>query len=99
MLFHRFRTDRAEKKSDVGHIGTIIAPKHPAGSGIELFKNGTPISGDITSQIILRDAGTEVNQEPGIGPDQDHDKRRPTPEKPRTASCATPRMSNTAALI
>ena len=71
----------------------------PAESGIELFKNGKPIGGDITSQIILRDAGTEVNQEPGIGPDQDHDKRRPTPEKPRTASCATPRMSNTAALI
>jgi hypothetical protein len=42
----------------------------PAESGIELFKNGKAISGDITSQIILWDAGTEVNQEPGIGPDQ-----------------------------
>jgi len=28
-----------------------------------------------------------------------HDKKRRTSEKPRTASCATPRMSNTAALI
>ena len=42
----------------------------PNESGIALFKNGKPISGDITSQIILWDAGTEVNQEPGIGPDQ-----------------------------
>jgi hypothetical protein len=42
----------------------------PADSGLELFKNGKPISGDITSQMILWDAGTEMNQEPGIGPDQ-----------------------------
>ncbi len=42
----------------------------PAESGIPLFKNGKPISGDITAQIILWDAGTEVNQELGIGPDQ-----------------------------
>ena len=42
----------------------------PAESGIELFKNGKAISGDITSQIILWDAGTEVDQEPGIGTDQ-----------------------------
>jgi hypothetical protein len=39
-------------------------------SGIELFKNGKPISGEISSQIILWDVGTEVDQEPGIGPDQ-----------------------------
>jgi hypothetical protein len=31
---------------------------------------GQPTSGDITSKFILWDAGTEVNQEPGIGPDQ-----------------------------
>jgi len=42
----------------------------PVESGIELFKNDKPISDDITSQILLWDAGTEVNQEPGIGPDQ-----------------------------
>jgi len=42
----------------------------PAESGIALFKDGKPIGGDITSQIILWDAGTEVNQELGIGPDQ-----------------------------
>lgn len=39
--------------------------------GIELFdKNKEPISGDITSQITLYDLGTEVNQEPGSGNEQ-----------------------------
>ncbi len=42
----------------------------PAESGIELFKNGRAISGDVASQLIMWDAGTEVDQEPGIGPDQ-----------------------------
>jgi opacity protein-like surface antigen len=42
----------------------------PSEAGIALFKDGKAISGDITSQMILWDAGTEVNQEPGIGPDQ-----------------------------
>ena len=42
----------------------------PAESGIELFNNDRGISGDITSQMVLWDAGTEVDQEPGIGSDQ-----------------------------
>ena len=49
----------------------------PADSGIELFKNGKPISGDITAQIILWDAGTEVNEEPGIGPNQGPRQKAP----------------------
>lgn len=49
----------------------------PNESGIELFKNGKAVSGDITSQIILWDAGTEVNQEPGIGPDQGPRQKAP----------------------
>lgn len=40
-------------------------------AGIPLFDaQGTPLSGDITSEVFLLDAGTEVNQEPGLGPDQ-----------------------------
>lgn len=39
-------------------------------NGIDLFNNGLPISGDITTQISLYDAGTEVNEEPGFGPNQ-----------------------------
>jgi hypothetical protein len=42
----------------------------PRESGIELYKNGKTTSGDITSQISMWDAGTEVNEEPGIGPNQ-----------------------------
>jgi len=38
---------------------------------ISLFDaKGNPISGDFTSLFQLWDAGTEVNQAPGIGPDQ-----------------------------
>ena len=42
----------------------------PDETGIELFTNGLPISGDITAQIGLWDAGTEVNEEPGVGENQ-----------------------------
>jgi len=40
------------------------------GDGIALFNNGTPISGDLTSSVTLWDAGTEANEEPGIGANQ-----------------------------
>jgi hypothetical protein len=40
-------------------------------NGLELFdKTGKPLSGDVTSQFGLWDAGTEVNEELGIGPNQ-----------------------------
>jgi hypothetical protein len=43
----------------------------PREEGIALFDaSGKPIAGDITSQILLWDAGTEVNEEPGLGPNQ-----------------------------
>lgn len=43
----------------------------PDGAGIALFDaNNMPISGDVTAQVLLWDVGTEVNQEPGLGPDQ-----------------------------
>ncbi|MGB7948081.1 MAG: spondin domain-containing protein, partial [Candidatus Binatia bacterium] len=42
----------------------------PGEASIELFKHGKPISGDLSTQIMLWDAGTEVDQEVGIGPDQ-----------------------------
>jgi hypothetical protein len=49
----------------------------PGGSGLALFTNGTPLSGDITDMIMLYDAGTEVNEEPGVGPNQA--PRQPAP--------------------
>ncbi|MCL3780344.1 hypothetical protein EMN47_08045 [Prolixibacteraceae bacterium JC049] len=39
-------------------------------TGIALFQNGQPISGDITSHLKLWDAGTEVNEYPGAGNNQ-----------------------------
>ena len=39
-------------------------------SAIDLFMNGEAISGDITDKFMLWDAGTEVNQAPGIGDEQ-----------------------------
>ncbi len=43
----------------------------PDENGIALFDaKGSPVSGDVTSKFILWDAGTEVNEELGIGPNQ-----------------------------
>lgn len=50
----------------------------PAEPGIALFDaKGMPIAGDLTSKLVLWDAGTEVNQEPGVGADQA--PRQPAP--------------------
>jgi hypothetical protein len=32
--------------------------------------SGAPVRGDMTPQLSLWDAGTEVNEEPGLGPNQ-----------------------------
>ncbi|HEX5963564.1 MAG TPA: spondin domain-containing protein [Gemmatimonadales bacterium] len=38
---------------------------------IALFDaSGAPLSGDLTTRLSLWDAGTEVNEEPGLGPNQ-----------------------------
>jgi hypothetical protein len=37
---------------------------------IALFVGGKPVSGDMTAQLSLWDAGTELNEEPGLGPNQ-----------------------------
>src|ERR1051325_1786571 len=43
----------------------------PSVNGITLFDNkGNPVSGDITNQLYLWDAGTEKDEEIGIGPNQ-----------------------------
>jgi hypothetical protein len=45
----------------------FYAPK----TAIDLFDaKGNPLSGDITDRFFLWDAGTEVNEAPGIGPNQ-----------------------------
>jgi hypothetical protein len=42
----------------------------PGDMGIRLFKGTTAISGDITGQVMLWDAGTELNEYPGAGINQ-----------------------------
>ena len=43
----------------------------PGTDGIALFDDaGSPITGDVTDQILIWDAGTEIDQEPGVGADQ-----------------------------
>jgi hypothetical protein len=43
----------------------------PGANGIALFDaKGVPVSGDITDQFYLWDAGTEKDEEIGIGPNQ-----------------------------
>lgn len=43
----------------------------PSDMGIALYDmNGNAITGNVTSQIYLWDAGTEVNEEPGMGANQ-----------------------------
>ena len=50
----------------------------PGAKAIALFDaKGMPIKGDITSQLYLWDAGTEVNEEPGLGASQA--PRQPAP--------------------
>jgi hypothetical protein len=39
-------------------------------NGLPLFKDGAPISGDVTDYVLLYDVGTEVDQFPGAGLDQ-----------------------------
>ena len=42
----------------------------PSGAGIMLFDGTNPVTGDITDQIMLWDAGSEANEEPGLGDNQ-----------------------------
>jgi hypothetical protein len=43
----------------------------PDGDGIALWDmGGNQVAGDVTAQIALWDAGTEANEEPGLGADQ-----------------------------
>ena len=42
----------------------------PTGAGIALFNGMTPVNGDVTAQVHLWDAGTEMNEEPGVGANQ-----------------------------
>ena len=57
-------------------FATMFVPSNdlffsPDGDGIALFNSGgAPVTGDVTDQVHLWDAGTEANEAPGAGPNQ-----------------------------
>jgi len=57
-------------------FATMFVPSNdlfyaPNESGIALFdESGNPVAGDFTAELMLWDAGTEANEEPGVGPNQ-----------------------------
>ena len=56
-------------------FATMFVPSNdlffaPDGRGLPLFDGETPISGDVTHGVSLWDAGTEENEEPGVGSHQ-----------------------------
>ncbi len=68
------------------HLATMFIPSNdffyaPSGSGISLFDpNNMPVTGDVSDQISLWDAGTEANQEPGLGSEQPMNGMGNTPD-------------------
>ena len=57
--------------------------------GIPLFdEEGNPIRGDVTDQIRLWDAGTEMNEEPGVGQNQAPRQAGQTPARRKSKSSA-----------
>lgn len=88
----RYEIEFGARPGDAIHFATMFIQSNdlfygPDEEGIALFDNGTPITGDVTDQVALWDAGTEINQEPGLGPDQapnqsgpDTGPADPTPE-------------------
>jgi hypothetical protein len=49
----------------------------PDPTGIRLYEQGDPVSGDVTEYVALWDAGTEINEEPGVGENQAQRQRGP----------------------
>ncbi|MEM7415104.1 MAG: spondin domain-containing protein [Gemmatimonadota bacterium] len=63
------------QRGDRLHLATMYVQSNdlffsPSDQGIDLFNGRNAISGDITAEFRLYDAGTEVNEWPGIGPNQ-----------------------------
>ena len=69
-------------------FATMFVPSNdlffaPDENGVALWNpDGTQVSGDVTAQVLLWDAGTEDNEEPGVGP-----KGHPGP--PKGCGCLT----------
>jgi hypothetical protein len=68
----------------------FYAPKR---QGIDLFTNGKPLSGDITNEFMLFDAGTEVDEEPGVGANQGPRQSGPNTGAPQNGKVKPARTS------
>jgi hypothetical protein len=68
----------------------FYAPKR---QGIDLFSRGKPLSGDITDEFILFDAGTEKDEEPGVGPNQGPRQKDPDAGEPENGKVHPARTS------
>ena len=66
----------------------------PAESGIDLFQNGKAMSGDISPQLYLWNAGIEVDQKQASAQNKGRARRGRTPAKPKTASCRKSKTAN-----
>jgi len=72
---HKYEFNITARQGDKLSIATMYAQSNDLfyafdDMGISLYERGESISGDVTHMLDLYDAGTEVNQEAGYGPDQ-----------------------------
>lgn len=79
---HAYEFDITAKPGEKLSFATMFAQSNdlfysPDEMGIDLFESGKPIDGDVTDQIMLWDAGTEINEEPGVGENQAPRQRGP----------------------
>ncbi len=69
----------------------FYAPKR---QGIDLFVNGKPLNGDITGEFMLFDAGTEKDEEPGLGPNQGPRQKDPNAGEPENGKVHAAKKSS-----
>lgn len=65
-----FTAGRGAKLNLIAMYGQSNDLFYAPARAIDLFADGVALSGDITDKFLLWDAGTEVNQAPGIGDEQ-----------------------------
>jgi hypothetical protein len=65
-----FNAQEGQKLSFITMYGQSNDLFYAPEKAIDLFVKGKALSGDITDRLVLWDAGTEVNQAPGIGDTQ-----------------------------
>jgi len=65
-----FAAEEGQKLNFIAMYGQSNDLFYAPEKAIDLFVNGEALNGDITDKLALWDAGTEVNQAPGIGDSQ-----------------------------